>query len=144
YFLANDGIHGKELWKTDGTVSGTVMLKDINPNPYLISVGEDNHFLILNNEFYFYANDGTNGGELWKSDGTEAGTVMIKDINLTTSAYRLNGVVLDDFIIFYASNGISGYELWRTDGTSEGTYMIKDIYEGASSSINDFDVVFAK
>jgi ELWxxDGT repeat protein len=31
YFLANDGINGKELWKSDGTVSGTVMVKDINP-----------------------------------------------------------------------------------------------------------------
>ena len=30
---------------------------------------------------YFRANDGTNGGELWKSDGTASGTMMVKDIN---------------------------------------------------------------
>ena len=55
----------------------TVMVKDIysgssNGNPYdLTAVG---------NTLYFEANDGFNGYELWKSDGTSSGTVMVKDI----------------------------------------------------------------
>ena len=78
YFRAYDVTNGYELWKSDGTSSGTVMVKDINSGssssfPYdLTAVG---------NTLYFQANDGTNGEELWKSDGTASGTVMVKDIN---------------------------------------------------------------
>jgi ELWxxDGT repeat protein len=31
YFIADDGVSGEELWKTDGTDAGTVLVKDINP-----------------------------------------------------------------------------------------------------------------
>ena len=77
YFSATDGTNGVELWKTDGTAAGTVMVKNIN------STGDSSpaNLTALNNILYFTANDGTNGIELWKSDGTAAGTVMVKDIN---------------------------------------------------------------
>ena len=82
YFSADDGIYGHNLWKSDGTASGTVMVKDINPGS-----GESFTYtpavkpVVMNNELYFNANDGINGYELWKSDGTASGTVMVKDIN---------------------------------------------------------------
>src|SRR5438270_914055 len=31
FFTANDGVKGVELWKSDGTVSGTGLVKDIRP-----------------------------------------------------------------------------------------------------------------
>ena len=66
-----------ELWKSDGTAAGTVMVKDINPgsgNSAPLSLTN------VNGKLYFAANDGADGDELWKSDGTAAGTLMVKDI----------------------------------------------------------------
>ena len=75
-FNANDGTNGRELWKSDGTAAGTVLLKDIKQN------GDSNPWYLVNvnGVIFFSADDGTHGRELWKSDGTAAGTVMVKDI----------------------------------------------------------------
>src|SRR5439155_1018665 len=70
---------GFELWKTDGTASGTVMVKDINPgagSSFDPSYGAP---AVMNGVLYFAADDGAHGRELWKSDGTAAGTVMVYD-----------------------------------------------------------------
>src|SRR6478735_3791581 len=69
YFSADDGTGG-EVWKSDGTPSGTVMLKDINPSG--TSDPDNTRFIVYNNELYFTADDGTNGKEVWKSNGTSA------------------------------------------------------------------------
>jgi ELWxxDGT repeat protein len=72
FFTAGDGVHGAELWKTDGTTAGTVMVKDIRP-------GSDSSAPTLltnvNGTVFFIANVNRFNEELWKSDGTAAGTV---------------------------------------------------------------------
>ncbi len=78
FFRANDGTNGTELWKSNGTEAGTIIVKDINPGSGA-SVPE--HLTDVNGTLFFQAGDSTNGFELWKSDGSEAGTIMIKDIN---------------------------------------------------------------
>ena len=77
YFIANDNINGNELWKTDGTAAGTVMVKDIGAG---INSSNPSYLTNVNGVLYFNANEGSNGAELWKSDGTAAGTVLVKDI----------------------------------------------------------------
>ena len=74
FFAANDGIHGEELWKTDGTVNGTVLVKDIRPGS---SGSGINKPIVVGNTVFFKANDGVHGTELWKSDGTTNGTVLV-------------------------------------------------------------------
>ena len=76
YFIAYNNATGYELWQTNGTVSGTVLTVDINTNAI-----PNNHSLygssltVFKDTLYFFANDGTHGFELWKSDGTAGGTL---------------------------------------------------------------------
>ncbi len=124
FFQANDGTNGYELWKSDGTSAGTVMVKDIHPGTTYYGPG----FLAnVNGTLFFQANDGTNGYELWKSDGTSAGTVMVKDVNPSADSYPQGLIDVNGTLFFRATDGTNGYELWTSDGSSAGTVMVKDI-----------------
>ncbi|MEZ4776653.1 MAG: cohesin domain-containing protein [Bacteroidia bacterium] len=89
----------------------------------------------VNGTLYFRATDVTNGTELWKSDGTTAGTVRVKDIypgsvgSSPTYLINVNGT-----LYFRASDGTTGQELWKSDGTAAGTVLVKDINPGSGSS----------
>lgn len=132
YFTANNGIHGKELWKSDGTEAGTVMVKDISPGTGDFQISSP---IAANGGLYFVVNDGIYGEELWWTDGTEIGTKLVKDIWPGSS----NGApaflnVINGILYFSANNGVNGFELWKSDGTEAGTVMIKDINPGPASS----------
>jgi ELWxxDGT repeat protein len=130
-FVSKDGAHGFELWKSDGTEAGTVMVKDINERG-----SSSPGFLVnVNGTVFFNANDGTHGKELWKSDCTEDGTVMVRDINPSggSNPFRLTNV--DGTVFFTAFDGTHGKELWKSDGTEDGTVMVRDINKRGSSSV---------
>lgn len=136
YFEANDGVHGLELWKTDGTTGGTVMVKDINPGTEDGMVAD---IISMNGQAYFVANDGVHGSELWKTDGTESGTVMVKDIwpGLNKSGIRIGLVTAlnaNGTLYFAADDGVAGLELWKSDGSEAGTVLVKDINPGVYTS----------
>lgn len=143
YFIANDGANGIELWKTDGTEANTVMIKNIGAgaNSYCESTfGCGSEFIVMNDILYFRATDATHGAELWRSDGTDAGTYMVKDINPgsgdCSNSVFMSGqyfAQMNDVIYFAADGGGNNIELWRSDGTEIGTYLVKDFATGASS-----------
>jgi ELWxxDGT repeat protein len=125
FFAATNGINGMELWKTDGTDGGTMMVKDIKPGTANSSIG---YLTQVNHMLFFVANNGPAGTELWKSDGTAAGTVMVRDIRAGTMGSNPSGLVnLNGIVYFAADDGINGMELWKSDGTSAGTVLVKDI-----------------
>lgn len=128
YFLANDGIYGSELWRTDGTEEGTVLFKDIAPGP---SSGSPNGFGIAGDALYFFAGDEEHGREIWTSDGTEAGTRLVKDIapGPPSSVNSPLAGVAGRFV-FSADDGVHGVEPWVTDGTEQGTRLLKDLRPG--------------
>lgn len=132
-FAADDGITGRELWASDGTDAGTVPLKDVFPGPTggiasdtpAVELGRRS--LAIGDTLFFAAAAGpTTGTELWKTDGTPQGTVLVKDIAPATleGSRPRNMVELNGVLLFQADAGQDGRSLWRSDGTDAGTYRI--------------------
>ncbi|MEM7282004.1 MAG: hypothetical protein AAF438_10295 [Pseudomonadota bacterium] len=155
FFIA-DGGEGVELWKSDGTAAGTEIVKDINPGagdgirrfqaafdwqkpPVLLPVG---------NLLYFAADDGQNGTELWKSDGTEAGTEMVADIfggpdhGFAVDDTPRMAAVGNTLFFFARSSTTVGVELWKSDGTEAGTMIVEELNTVPNDSVfpNNGDV----
>jgi ELWxxDGT repeat protein len=132
YFSARSTANGIELWKTNGTPGGTVIVKDIIAG----SVGSSPANLInVNGTLFFKTTTPAEGTELWKSDGTPEGTVIVKDINTgSLSSDPRNLYSFNNTLYFTAKDGTSGFELWKSDGTATGTVMVKDIVVSTESS----------
>ncbi len=131
-FRAFTSVTGVELFISDGTSTGTTLLKDIRS-------GTSNSFpsglVVCGNTLYFAAGDTRNGIELWKSDLTTAGTVMVKDIHAGSSgSFPLNLTCCDGRLFFTATAAGTGRELHVTDGTTAGTHLVRDLHNGTNSS----------
>jgi len=143
YFNANNGMTGENvLWKSDGTEAGTVPIKTL---PHDGSFPAGYNPISIGNLLYFFSNNNSFGNvgygySLWKSDGSEAGTVLVKDINFgnktpDASVFGVSAIIAVNGVIYFAAdNGINGQELWRSDGTETGTFMLIDINSGTGSS----------
>ncbi len=137
FFTFDNGKDGLELWKTDGTQSGTRLFHDFNPYPlnplspyrqyssfdfYSNSSYFDSEFTFYNNKLYFFANQ-----KLWVTDGVNA-PVIFKDFQTPSYNYKYNLIVYNNTLYFNL-----GDQLWKTNGTEAGTVMVKDIETGNSS-----------
>jgi ELWxxDGT repeat protein len=135
FFFADDGTNGRELWKSDGTAGGTVLVKDINPGSGGSNAPFSGSAVNVNGTLFFTASDGTTGDELWMSDGTDAGTVLVKDINPGPGDSAPDGLTnVNGTLFFRATDGVHGTELWTSDGTAAGTVMVEDLNPGAADS----------
>ena len=114
-----------ELWRTDGTIGGTGIVKDIHTS----GSAKPQSFVKIKNTYFFVADDGIHGAELWKSQGTEGSTVLVKDIKPMgkASSSPHNLIDINGTLFFAAKDGKSGIELWKSDGTTIGTKRVKNI-----------------
>jgi ELWxxDGT repeat protein len=144
FFSHDDGVHGTELWRTDGTVAGTYMVKDIIVG-YEGSLRQvyNSKLVSFNGLVFFMIKNENQGFELWKSDGTEVGTVLVKVIS-TGNVYSYPKLLTDcgNFLIFSANDGTNGAELWKSDGTTAGTSMISNLSTGAAGT-EIYEIVYA-
>ncbi|MEM6472526.1 MAG: hypothetical protein AAF802_23390, partial [Planctomycetota bacterium] len=126
FFVADDGLNGAELWKTGS--GGTQLVKDILPGPDG-SIPQD--LTEFNGELFFTAIDDFGEVDIWKSDGTEAGTVEVFDADAAGAYQPMNLTASGAQLFFVAetllNNDFIGYELWVSDGTANGTTFVKDI-----------------
>lgn len=145
-FGLSEGDSRSELWESDGTASGTKVFKSFYADgsdipilfkDYQNGLQNGNDALFQGNIFFFSAATEDEGTELWKSDGTVAGTQMVKDIRIGDES-GIDGypspVFTSSALFFAADNGTNGVELWRSDGTSSGTVLVQDIRVGSQSS----------
>lgn len=114
----DDGVSGRELWRTNGTAAGTSLLVDLSPGP----AGTEFQGASSDPEFAWFSVVRAGIKELWRTDGTAAGTIRVFD-----------GSSLGAFAYVYAPdprlvNGArlfrAGDTLWRTDGTIAGTWSL--------------------
>ncbi len=165
YFTADDGIHGEELWRSDGTLGGTYMVKDITPPETSISGGQVTitnpgtsfgEIVAGDNKVFFSAWSTSDPvGELHVTDGTSSGTKMVTDL------FRCDPVFIPQFGVDYSgvnsimvvpssvwgfdkayfsgfecdptSVGVLGEEPFTSDGTASGTVMLSDLKYGNTS-----------
>ena len=130
YFFAWDGDVNNlsmYLWHVEETVNGTTVTP-IKQIEVCVSCG----YVNFAGKLYFTANAGVNGFELWSSDGTGAGTTLLKDINTTAGVGSTpqEFAVFGGKLLFKANDGVHGYEMWQSDGSESGTALLIDLNAG--------------
>ncbi len=121
-FTDDDPVHGLEVWASDGTEGGTMLLKDIFPG----TRGSDpGWFIEFEDRIFFTAWDHDHGPGIWSSDGTPEGTVLLlsfgqgtRDISWITE--------VEDRLFFTTTSPDWTHSLWLSDGTPEGSRSIGD------------------
>lgn len=146
-FTASDGATGIELWRTDGTAAGTQQVLDIVPGPQSgFDTSTPELFVATSGIAYFSADAGAAGQELWRSDGTAAGTFVVADIYAGAGSSRPSRFMeYGGHVYFWARIAGTGNELWRTDGTAAGTALVAELQPGLQSSmpLEAASIVFA-
>jgi len=153
-----NGATGQELWKSNGTPEGTVILKDINPGIQssigsFSSITQDigssnltgnkwNNSIVFNNELYFVAQDGVHGYELWKTDGSTEGTTMVIDITPGIESSEVKNLIVYNNKLYFFAEVYNGSEsLYEIDGSNGGVKVIKTLVSGTNNH-NNFVTIF--
>ena len=132
FFFANDGEHGKELWQSDGTATGTKLFKDILPgsdssNPVAMTLIGESLFLTTETVPYELIKIDSTTGELTvlvTSNEVAVNTIGNPEPSPFTNLTNVDGTL---FFSLYSSEQNGGYQPWESDGTIEGTKRVSSI-----------------
>jgi ELWxxDGT repeat protein len=132
YFAADDGVHGRELWRSDGTPDGTFLVCDVQQKN---SGHNPSGITNVNGQIFFTANDGVVGEELWVTDGTAEGTHLVRDIALGSASSGPRFMIKFNGRLFFTAAANGQWSLWSSDGTAAGTSRVKDGLEIPGSAL---------
>jgi ELWxxDGT repeat protein len=125
FFAATDGTHGEELWQSNLTAAGTQMVADIDTD----TLGSfPNQLINANGTLFFTASQAAfpspfnPGPEIWRSDGTSAGTQLLGTPFSNGATPTELTSVSNGTVFFTDGNAL----LWQTDGTAGGTKQVLD------------------
>ena len=138
YFSATDGTDGYQLWKTDGTAGGTVMVTDLN-----VAGGgmAPNDLTNVNGTLFFVGNDGVHGAQVWESDGTTAGTTLVSNIHPTTGAANPGNLTnVNGAVFFTANTTTTGVQLWITNGQLTNTQLVFNVAVSTGTGLSPTDL----
>jgi ELWxxDGT repeat protein len=127
----------RQLWRSDGTAAGTMRITDAVDVDRGYTIHPNDRHLVIHDGAVYFAGVGADGSgtEVWRSDGTAAGTRRLKDIRPgPEGSSPASFVSTGGKLYFTANDGVHGGEWWVTDGTDAGTHMVKDIGPGAESA----------
>ena len=112
----------RELWITDGTFSGSQLVKDTAELD--LSGMKDLDGLL------YFETLGDIGSTVWRSDGTEAGTYQLSTLAPALEASMMSGSAVSGGVLYFTGfTTATGWEpSWRTDGTAAGTFMLGDLF----------------
>jgi ELWxxDGT repeat protein len=134
FFQAATRDNGKELWKSDGTPSGTRQFASIAPGT---ADGAPYGFVATGDLLFFRANDLAHGQELFVTDGTTEGTRLVFDLRPgTESSTPYNIAAIGDNLFFSADDGVHGEELWVLDlaEITKRPHLVRDLWTGPVSA----------
>lgn len=132
FHTTSTALRQEQLWRapTDSDEGELLYAWPYDPTLSLI----DAEPVVLGNHVYFLASDAEHGTELWKSDGTAAGTALLKDIFPGSESSNIETMLLSgERFYFAADDSVHGNELWGSDGTEDGTTLLADTEEGEDS-----------
>ena len=127
-FSVADRPRDRELWKTDGTVTGTEQVLDIE-----VGTGDSKPFSLMpvGQKLFFFTRPTFAETSLWVSDGTEAGTLLLEE---SLDGFPLNDIAMGNLFYFWL-DGESDNGLWRSDGSVAGTQLIKSFPNASSAGL---------
>lgn len=125
FFIGTDGNSVGEIWKTDGTPSGTVKVTNFLNSKIqkLTAVGTSIYFL-LQTDYVL---------QVWKTNGTSDGTILVKDNLPIWNRPTFQGKCNNTFMFTFQAYGSNDSKVWRSDGTSDGTFPITEEIDGNGS-----------
>jgi len=141
YFSAQDGVTGYELWRSDGTVDGTVMAFDFEVG-WRDGIASNSALHASGDKLYFVAAP-RHDGAVWVTDGTAAGTHLVSDP--TPGLLRTSTTLLADVggkTLFQTELPPGQPRLWATEGTTETTVGLTDRYPEELTSAGEYALFF--